>query len=323
MQLIYNEPPTSATVRGSIFYILTKWVIIIKNNIDLINLYADELLKSGKSACTVKNYTIWTNQFLNWIEEITGETFKPPILQLDIKEYKSYLINIKKGSLSTVNANLSALQSFSDFLCSEFGMTPIKVQRIKGAAHTNIEVLEKNELYKLRRYVKSKDNKLHTAIIELILYTGIRENEICSLALEDVILTERKGKIIIKNGKGCKYREINLHNDCRSALLEYLEVRPNTTNNKFFISNSGALTPSAIYKLVRRAGSQSINKNIYPHLLRHQCFTQIASKVTNAQELKALAEVAGHNNIKTTFDYYIASTPKIKETLINSIDFTN
>ena len=55
-----------------------------------------------------------------------------------------------------------------------------------------------------------------------ILNTGIRESELCSLEMDDITISDRKGTIIIRSGKGNKYRELPLNEDARNALADYI-----------------------------------------------------------------------------------------------------
>lgn len=51
----------------------------------------------------------------------------------------------------------------------------------------------------------------------ILLNTGVRVQELYSLQWNDVTLSDRKGRIIIKSGKGNKYREVPLNKDAREA----------------------------------------------------------------------------------------------------------
>ncbi len=64
------------------------------------------------------------------------------------------------------------------------------------------------------------------ALLNLLLYTGLRVSEAAVLWVEDVVLNERSGKVIVRSGKGRKYREVPLHREARRALAAYLAVHP-------------------------------------------------------------------------------------------------
>lgn len=281
-----------------------------------MNYYVEEfrryMIKGGKSQNTVNTYTQNAQLFVEWLEQVTNEKFNGKILEMDASEYSRYLSDIKKQSLNTIKAKLTAVQKFSEYLASIGIMPDIKVQQKKGISEPEVEILEKNDVYKYLRYVKNTGNKLNIAIIVLLLNTGIRESELCNIELSDVTMSDRKGVIIIRSGKGNKYREIPLNVDARNALNDYiLNARPSDAETeKVFIGQRGALTRNGIYKIVNKMGIKAIGKNVYPHMLRHQCFTSMAKNPEI--DLKTISSLAGHSSIELTMKYYINSSKQEK-----------
>jgi len=84
---------------------------------------------------------------------------------------------------------------------------------------------------RFRREVYKKNNTRDIAIIELFINTGIRSGELTNLQIEDIEITDRKGIINIREGKGRKYRTIPLNSDARLALKIILM---NTVQRKSF-----------------------------------------------------------------------------------------
>lgn len=291
------------------------------NRMDYITEYGAELDRIGKSANTKAGYIRNVNLFLNWMEERTGETFTPPVTEFDVREYTGFLTTIEKASLSTINTKLSAIQNFCDFLHSSYDCPVIKVQKKKGHIEPKVEILDRNQLYKYRQYVQKNASLLHKTIVETLLNTGIREAELCNLEIDDVIATPKNAYIIIRSGKGDKYREIPIVGDYKALLIEYMEHRPSSDSKKLFIGNRGTLTENGVYKIVHRLGD-AIGLNVYPHMLRHQCFTAQAKNVTNAQELKALSINAGHSSIELTMKYYVNSSKEERERLVSGMNFS-
>ena len=291
------------------------------NREDYLQSYHAELSRIGKSENTIAGYIRNVNLFLNWMEERTGETFTPPIIEFDVKEYTGFLSTVQKASLSTINTKLSAIQSFCDFLHFSYDCPVVKVQKKKGHVDPKVEVLNSKEIYKYRQYVQKNANRLHIAIVETLLNTGIREAELCNLELDDIVATPKNAHIIIRDGKGGKYREIPIVGEYKKLLIDYMEHRPSSDSNKLFIGNRGTLTENGVYKIVHRLGD-AIGLNVYPHMLRHQCFTNMGKHVTNAQELKALSQIAGHSSIELTMKYYVNTSKEDKERLVSSMNFS-
>ncbi len=314
---IYNN----SRIPGQCSYIFNQKGGHIMSREDYLQSYHAELSRIGKSENTIAGYIRNVNLFLNWMEERTGETFTPPIIEFDVKEYTGFLSTVQKASLSTINTKLSALQSFCDFLHFSYNCPVVKVQKKKGHVDPKVEVLSRNELYKYRQYVQKNANLLHRTIVETLLNTGIREAELCNLELDDIVATPKNAYIIIRSGKGDKYREIPIVGDYKALLIEYMEHRPSSDSNKLFIGNRGTLTENGVYKIVHRLGD-AIGLNVYPHMLRHQCFTAQAKNVTNAQELKALSQNAGHSSIELTMRYYVNSSKEDRERLVSGMNFS-
>lgn len=297
----------------------------IMSKTELLKSYQEELQRTAKSEKTIKDYLYNVGLFIDFMEESTGEPFQLPILEIQTRDYASHLFNVQRKSVSTTNTRLAAVQIFADFCSVAYQMPRIKVQKKKAVKTKNVEVLSEQDFRKLKYEVYSgargKGNPMHIAIFELFHYSGIRESELCDLTLDDVIITDRKQYIQVRNGKGDKFREIKLHPNARQPLLDYLKVRPLSDSNKFFIGNRGTLTPSGVYKMINRYGKRAgIVQSVYPHMLRHQCLTEIAKKCETLDDAINLSAIAGHSNFETTSQYYLSNSREKMDSLIDSLE---
>lgn len=289
---------------------------------EYVKKFRAHLEQAGKSKNTVDTYTRNTELFIDWFESIYKDDFKGKIILLDCQEYSRYLTDIKKQSINSIKSKLQTLQKFVDFLAANGYMSALKVPQKKGSSDPKVEVLTVSELRKYIREVQSEGNALNTAVVMLLLNTGIRESELCALELSDITITERKGFIKIRKGKGDKYREIPLNKDTRYFVTEYLKTRPtNTESEKVFIGQRGALTRTAIYKIVNKLGEKHIKRNVYPHMLRHQCFTTMAKNPDI--DLKTISAIAGHSSVELTAKYYINSSEEEKRNAVENLSFFN
>lgn len=289
---------------------------------EILKNYAAELDRIGKSKNTAKGYINNVSMFLKWTEETSGEEFDGTLTNIEVRAYRSYLDTVKKSSLSTINTKMAALQSFANFLHSAYDNELIKVEKKKGTVSPKVEVLNKQELFQFLKYVESNANILHRAIVQTILHTGMRESEVVDLELDDIVNLDstKNTYIIIRNGKGDKYREVNISGEYKTLLREWIEHRPLTDSKKVFIGNRGTLTANGIYKMIHRLGEQK-GLNVYPHMLRHQYLTQLAKKCENLQDIKSLQEIAGHGSVETTMRYYIHGSAESKEKLTSDLNY--
>lgn len=262
------------------------------------------LLEIGRSPHTAKSYREAVEGFARFLEETTGEPFDPrKILLVDVKAYKGYLLSVLKRSPKTVNQRLAALRAFFEFLVGKGvlkknpaeGVPDVKIQKT-----TAPRSLTKNELYRLRRKVHAGGNKRDIAIFELLANTGVRVGELCALELDDVEISERKGSITVRQGKGGKFRTVPLNKDARSALRDYLEARPASASRKVFLGERGPLTPSGVFRILKKYALQAGLPDVSPHTLRHT----FAKRLLDAgEDLVEVARLLGHANINTTAVY--------------------
>lgn len=117
---------------------------------EILTSYEAELVRIGKSEATIKNYIKNIELFLDWLEKTEGEAFTLPITEFSIREYTGHLTTHKLektnkyATLTTINAKLSAISSFCDFLHMACDCPVVKVQKKKGHVDPKVEVLNKN-----------------------------------------------------------------------------------------------------------------------------------------------------------------------------------
>lgn len=107
--------------------------------------------------------------FLEWLEERYDETDLGAITVLDVREYQTYCIHIKKYAPTGIQQWLSAIRAYCEFLVAQgrLAKNPAdEVQPIRVAKQdTAPEVLSTQELQKLRREVYKGENKRDIAIL--------------------------------------------------------------------------------------------------------------------------------------------------------------
>jgi len=157
------------------------------------------------------------------------------------------------------------------------------------------------------RYHSGRKNRL---MVELMLTIGLRVSEICKLKWADI--RWREGKILIKDGKGGRDRNLFIPESLTSRLKDYREETPEST--WVFATRTGnqqdrSTLNALVKKYAKKAG---IDKNVYNHLLRHSALTDIYNATKDIRKVQA---IAGHSSIQTTQIYTHISAAEIKETL--------
>jgi integrase/recombinase XerD len=151
------------------------------------------------------------------------------------------------------------------------------------------------------------------ALLETLYATGSRASEVVNLRLNDLHLEGSFCKCV---GKGNKQRIVPLNPPAVSALKAYLgELRPGLTRATdvqwVFVSRGGRrLTREMLWvlvkKYVRRAG---LSGRVSPHTLRHSFATHLLS---GGADLRAVQEMLGHANIRTTQHYTHVDRDRLK-----------
>ena len=142
-------------------------------------------------------------------------------------------------------------------------------------------------------------------------------SELTDLCLDDIQMGERKGTLLVRNGKGGKSREVPLNNDARTALRRYIDIRPMGVGSRVFYGQRGPLNRDAVYKVVSKIGKHGAGiDDLTPHVLRHTKFTRMAK---NGVDLTTIADLAGHSNVSLTARYYVHTSQEDMEEAVEHI----
>jgi len=157
------------------------------------------------------------------------------------------------------------------------------------------------------RYRSGRKNKL---IVRLMLSTGIRISELCSLKWENINFKTRQMDIV--NGKGKKDRNIFIPSSILATLEDYRIESP--PSPYVFATRTGnkpdrSVLSKMITDYARKAG---INKSISAHTLRHTCLTE---RYLSNKDIRTVQKIAGHKNLQTTMIYTHISDEIVKDAL--------
>jgi len=142
---------------------------------------------------------------------------------------------------ATVNRRLASILAFCKW-AQEHGLAdgnPSDEVSIVPEVRTAPKWLTKGEQYALIRAVQKANRPRDEALIMLMLHTGLRASEVSKLRIGDISISPRKGEIIVRGGKGEKFRTVPLNLNVRKALKAYLSVRPQVDHDYLFVGQRG------------------------------------------------------------------------------------
>jgi site-specific recombinase XerD len=210
-------------------------------------------------------------------------------------------LTVRRAAPATVNRRVAALRGFFAFLYAKGDVPSNPAARLTGVRLVRAapKALASPELRRLLREARRSANPLHRAVVLVLAHTGLRVSELCALRVSDVVISERRGKLIVR-GKGEKVREVPLNAEARWALREWLAVRPTVPSDALFVGRRGGLTPNGVWGIVRKCARRA-GVDAHPHMLRHTFATRLLREA--GADLVTVAELLGHESLDTTARY--------------------
>ena len=142
------------------------------------------------------------------------------------------------------------------------------------------------------------------AMVEAMLFGGLRRSEVLGLRLTDCLVGERR--LFIAEGKGGHERIIPVTSRFFTTLASYLDVeRPQATNDRVFLVLKGKrrgepLSSAGLDEIIEGARGRAGLERLTCHQLRHTCFTRLREA---GMALEAIQAQAGHRSIESTRIY--------------------
>lgn len=293
----------------------------------MLSSFLKRLDSEGKSPLTIQAYQKDIEQFKEWLEDTIGYNTES-ITETDVREYRQYLNMNRKLKVTSINRKIKSIVRYQHYLC-KYGICKEEV-KLKNVLQKNnmewdyeVKVLEKQDQYRLKRIIEAAGNKRDILIYYLLFGTGIRCNELVSIELDDLFITERNGKnnyssVMIRSGKGNKMRKVNLNSKVVYAIRDYLQVRPEASYNKLLIGQRGPLSRLAINKILEKYSKQAqFDYVVTPHMARHTFCTNLLKE--GKVDPKTLAILTGHSSIDTLYRFYINSSAEDKQRAVDGL----
>ncbi len=275
----------------------------------LLARFEEYLVLTRLSPLTVVNYLADMRDLLRWgMDQVDPDFSLPDLTLATIHEYLAYLSDEKQYAASTVNRRLQALRKFCGFAV-QAGLMEIDptdgIQLLQGDGGLSAAPLSGREVEVLLGVSISEQPSLarrDTAILMLLLHTGLRVNELVALCLEDVQFDHPGTHLLVRDVQGGEARRVPLEGEARHALSDYLSVRPNIPGEAhLFLSREGRpLSARSVQRIVGACARAAGLKDVSPQILRR---TYASRLLASTGDLALVSQRLGHQSLATTTRY--------------------
>ena len=232
-----------------------------------------------------------------------------------------------EGGLSayTVHGYVRTLKVFATWLFEEgFTATNVlsKLKRPK-LPETMIQILSDEEIDSILRSINPRSplGARMLAMVLLLLDTGMRASELCTLTVDNTHIDDDLVKVM---GKGRKERILPICTNTKKVLLRYLTAwRPVLANEDcdrvILSSTGGEMTYSGLLQAIKRLGKKAGVPRLHPHLFRH---TFAVKYLMKGGDVMTLRRILGHTTLEVTQIYmHLADTDiKIQHSKFSPVD---
>jgi len=281
-----------------------------KTLLDAHALFTDSLKKAGKANATVIAYSKDVEQLVDFVTKI-GKNQIDEVTSEDIDEFK-VLLNKQRYTGKSISRKINSIKAFFRFLVGEGEVSTNPAEIISHPKYDQSppRVLSKIEYRALRDACRG-DVRM-SAVVELLLQTGMRISELAALQLTDIDFERNVISILAQNSRGA--RKVPLNTAAKSAVTDYIQVRPRAREKTVFLTKT--CRPflvrnirTAIDRYFRLAGIKGAKVND----LRH---TFIVEQLRAGTPLVYVSQLVGHKRITTTEKYLkLIEAPEMEPTI--------
>lgn len=287
-------------------------------------IFNEYLVVHGYSPKTRKSITEAVNRFVKWVEPEGMEVHN--VIYNDILSYVNHCRE-KVIKPKTIEAYINSISHYYDFLISRNELTenPCSNIDIKDVKRRNLyEAFTTKELENIYNTSCSTEppngmgsqltHKRNKVILGLLIYQGLRTEEVGALKIEDINIYT--GEIKIEGARRTNERELTVETKQFYNLIDYinttrkslLEVTGKTTNALFISMGSSDRISNAIDKMLDRLKRQ------YPKIKSARHIR--ASVITNwlqVHNIRRVQYLAGHRYISSTEAYKAHDMNRLKD----------
>lgn len=195
---------------------------------EILEAFKQHLHGEDASHNTMSAYLSDLSHFVSWYAQMVSDFYIDEITPADIRAYREFLQErFPPTAPATINRRLAALRRFFTW-AKENRLTEFQpTERIRNVESVSQgpKSLDRKQWHRLERSAEQARGiqGIRDCCILLLLYhTGLRAGELAALLLNDITLGERSVQVMVRRGKGNKFRQVPLNADARAAIRDYL-----------------------------------------------------------------------------------------------------
>lgn len=285
------------------------------------------LMGKAVAGCSQNTLRFYGKELRGMLEQFDKDA--DTVSSTDIQIYLAKVMS--QSSKVTADNKRRVLSSFYSYMLREelINRNPMsRVDAIKIAKKKK-DALSEREVELIRNACR---NWRERAIIEMLLSTGCRISELCSIQSAEI----QDGKVNIL-GKGGKYRNVFLNAKAEIAVQNYLaerkdknpyllpkcavlvgmpEADPIRKDRENWYLNPKMVDPyeradkSSVEAIVRNIGARAGVEKVHPHRFRRTCAT---FALRRGMPIEQVSKMLGHANIATTQIYLDLSEEELEQ----------
>ena len=277
-----------------------------------ISEFFDNCRRRGLSAHTIRAYSTDLRHFSKYVGK------KTPIADVNKAKLNPWIESLQEQfHPRSVKRKIAVVKSIFNWLVLEdyLDLNPfVKIKTDiqqpmtlpKNIAKTKLDIIF-STLHSLANDTKKTKFQQHNVqtlrlALMLLVTTGVRVSELCSIRLCDIDLP---GSTIMIRGKGNRERNVYISGSEISSYLDRYTLdrqSKNLSHDQLMITPAGLpVSPIYIrYHLNKLTAKFNLGKKITPHMFRH---TTATSLLDRGVDIRHVQKLLGHSSINTTVIY--------------------
>jgi integrase/recombinase XerD len=266
-----------------------------------------EQVATTRSKNTADTYERGVRLFFAWLSP------RPFALNLPRDTLQAFAVaGIREGKAgATMRAYVAGVKKFLGWLAAQGGRVPTfgavdwpREQQVQPQA------LPPNVLDMYLAWVRANATEPYRTAMLLLPHCGLRISELVGLRLSDLKAEGRGLILVVRAGKGNKWRQVPVLPSFAPVLSEYLRgwrSLPSRARNPHLFPARGKLSGMDRRSLTAKltACSRALNHPLTAHTMRRQYATALHK---GGVPLATISRVLGHTEPKTTSNHYLAMT---------------